>query len=340
MTGLDRVLATAAGSPRDRGALSLTLSAYGARMISCPLKDYYHRPELYLEGQEAIRSEFQPDILFSPFALAVEGEAFGARLRYFESAAPNLAQSAFASVKELVDFDFSTAIDHPRIRYIHDATRALASLPGQDRAICGIFLSPLDLPAIILGLDAWLDAFLFKEAEWEAVCDKTTEYFVQRANAFFDDGAQILALPMVFCSPSILTKQLFEKRVLPRLKDAFARVKGPLVIHHGGAPISAHLAALAGIPQALGCVVDPMDSLGGARSLIGKEKLLLGNFDGPKLNGLSPEQAYTRVMAILQNRAEDRHFILASSSADIQSNTDPQSLKAIHQALIDFGPVS
>ena len=44
MNSMERILATLAGEPTDRRAISLTLPLYGARLTSCDLRTYYTDP--------------------------------------------------------------------------------------------------------------------------------------------------------------------------------------------------------------------------------------------------------------------------------------------------------
>ena len=101
-TSLDRVLAALAGKPQPRPPFTLTLSLYGARLTGCPLTEYYRKPERYAEGQEAVLDLCSPDILFSPFVLTLEAEAFGSELKFLPDNPPNIRKPAVRSADEFI----------------------------------------------------------------------------------------------------------------------------------------------------------------------------------------------------------------------------------------------
>ena len=98
MTSMERVLAALSGTPQPRPPFTLALSLYGARLSGCPLSRYFRDAESYGAGQQAVYDSFAPDILFSPFALPLEAEAFGSEVIFL----PDYAQIGRASCRERV----------------------------------------------------------------------------------------------------------------------------------------------------------------------------------------------------------------------------------------------
>lgn len=138
MNSLERVLAKISGKiSADLPAVTLTLSLYGARLIgSTLLKDYYTMPNLYIEGQTAVKERFNPDILFTPFALTAEGESFGSRVKFFEKNPPNISKSAVKSAEDVLKIEMPDVDSHPRLCFIRDAIRGIAAKFGKDTALC------------------------------------------------------------------------------------------------------------------------------------------------------------------------------------------------------------
>lgn len=329
MTGVERVFATVQGQPTDHPAATATLSLYGARLTGCPLREYYTNPARYVEGQLAIRKTFQPDILFTPFVLAAEGEAFGSHPTYFEKNPPNITDWAANSAEAALRLPLPDPDAHPRLRYLRDATRQLVAQCAHDTAIAGVLLSPIDLPPLFMGLDNWLQTLLFEEDAAQKILERATQFFIQRANAFFADGVHVVALPLVFCNPLIVTPHIMRELALPVLRDAFQQVRGLIVAHHGGNPIVPFIEMLAGLPNVAAIVVDQYDRLEAARAAMGAAKTLLGNIDGPTLGKHSPDAIRQRCQHILRNRQADPRFILATSGADVAFDTPPECIHAL-----------
>lgn len=329
MNSLERVLAKISGSLTDSPAVTLTLSLYGARLSGYPLKDYYTISNAYIEGQTAVKERFNPDILFTPFALTAEGESFGSHVKFFEKNPPNIAKYAAKSAEDVLKIAMPDVDSHPRLCFIRDAIRGIAAKFGKDTEICGVILSPIDLPPLIMGIDLWLDTLLFEKDMAKRIIDMTTQFFLEWSKAMFADGVNFIALPIVFCNPAIVTYDIIQNITFPALKNAVSEAAGPVVLHHGGASILSSLEMLAAIPNVAAYAIDHHDDFKSARDIVGKNKVLLGNIDGPTLYSHSAEHIERITYSILNERKDDPHFILASSGADVAFDTPPENIDAV-----------
>ena len=324
------------GGVTDRPPFTLTLSAYGARLTGCPLRTYYSDPEVYVAGQVAVREALGPDLLFSPFALALLGEPFGSTLAWFDHQPPNLDRPAVPTVAEAARLPLPDVDAHPTLLFLRESVRRLARAYKGDVPVVGMVLCPVDLPPLIVGLDAWMDAVVSRDPAVPRLLERCTCFFVEFGNALLGDGAAFLAFPGVFCSPAVLPMSMLTSLVLPVLAEAFQQVRGPLVWHHGGIRLAPHLEALRGLPNVIGYAVDSSDSLAQARQVLGEGPVLLGNLDGPSLDQRSPDEVHRQARAILLDRARDPRFILASSAADVPMATPLENLHAVREAVLSF----
>jgi uroporphyrinogen decarboxylase len=329
VTGRERLFAAVQGLAADRRAVVPVLSLYGARLTHCPLSTYYTDPAAFARGQAAVVGLCQPDALFAPFALTVEGAAFGSEEEFFDRNPPNIRRFAIGAADEVGRLPEPDPDTHPRLLYVRDSVRRVRAACGDDTAIGGICLSPFDSPPLIMGLDAWLAAVMDEGDALRRVLDRTVPFFVRWANALLADGADLIAIPLTFCSPTIVTRSVVERVVLPVLAEAFAAVRGPILFHHGGAPIGPFLSLFGTLPQVVGFAVDHRDDLLAARAAVGPDKVLLGNIDGPTLDRRSQEDIGDACRAVLESMAGDPRFVLATSSADIPIDTPPGNVLAL-----------
>lgn len=326
MNSLDRVFATLQGKPTDRRAVTLTLSLYGARLTECPLKKYFTDPKAYFEGQTAVIERCRPDTIFTPFLATAEAEAFGSEAVYINRNPPNLRKPIIKDASEISKLKEPDIDSHPRILYLRESTRLLSSRLKGKCPVVGVLLTPIDLPALIMGLDGWLETILFDEENTQRMLEKTARHFVKLANALFSDGADFLAMPSMLSNPKLITRKIAEETALPILKDAFQAVNGPLVFHHGGNPIGKFMDLYSGLPNVEAFLIDSRDKFSEVREKVGSQKLLLGNIDGPTLWNLSPEQIQKICTKLLNDRKDDKHFIMATASADIAYNTPLENI--------------
>lgn len=333
LTSLDRVLSAVQGIPQERPPFTMTLSLYGARLTGCPLSEYYRSPDRYLAGQMAVLETFGPDILFAPFALPLEAEAFGSELVFFENNPPNVRKPAFSSFRDTVQLTMPVVDDHPGLSFIRESTRLLAGKLRGEVPVCAIMTAPTDLPAILFGIEGWLEILLFDEDRCRRILDIMHRHFVGFANELFSAGANFIALPIMFTSPRFLTPPIIRDLVIPALERSFHEVAGPLVFHHGGNPIATQLKDFAHLPNIAGFALDARDDFREARAQLGPDRLLLGGLNGPTLSSLSADQARTRVAAILRDRASDFHYIFATAAADIPWQTPVDTIQAVSETI-------
>ena len=336
MTSLERVLGALAGSPQPRPPFTLTLSLYGANLTGCPLQEYYRRPERYAEGQAAVVDLCGPDILFAPFVLTLEAEAFGSDLIFLPDYPPNVRKPSVRSADEFIALPLPDVDSHPSLAYLRESVRLLAAEHAGRTPICAIVTAAVDLPAMVMGIDQWIETLLSDPDRASRILEHAGRHFVALANALLDDGASFIALPIMFSNPQVLFPRMITEVILPALARSFSQVKGPIVFHHGGNPMLPLLGEYLGLPNVAGYAVDHRDSLRDARHLLGSDRLLLGNLSGPTLSRMPIDLVLGTVDRILEDRRGDRRFIFASSGADIPISTPPELLRAIAGRITSF----
>jgi uroporphyrinogen decarboxylase len=334
---MERVVAALQGTEADRRAFTLTLSLYGAKLTDCPLPEYYTSPDRYLQGQIAVYDQCRPDILFTPFALAPEAQAFGSEIFYLHKSPPNVRKPIIRDPLEIGKIAVPDIKSDAGLLYLQTSARLLADHFKGTVPICGVLSSPLDLPSVIMGVENWLEILLFDREKASAVISLMSEYFIAMANSMFDNGINFIAMPMMFSNPRLVFEKTVKEIVVPALDDIFSRLKGPVVFHHGGNPLAGHLPLYRTIRNICGFVLDPRDDFSEARHHAGENMLLLGNLDGPTLGFITPAHALERAKKILDDRKDDRHFIFATSSADVAWDTPMETITGIYDLVQQYG---
>jgi len=333
-----RIMATIQGAPTDRRAFVLIMSLYGARLTGCPLKDYYTDPDAYFQGQLAVQQKFEPDVLFSPFVLPYLGAAYGSQIKLFADQPPNLATPAIERAKDFASLTMPDVDANVHLTYLRKCLRRLTKEYKNAIPVGAFALSPVDLPSMIMGMEVWLETLLFDPHLAEAIIEQVTVHFIEYTDALFSDGVSFIVLPLPFANLRIITPKIATQIAVPCLKRAFERVAGPLVLHHVGASFLKSLAHLQGLPNVLGYYVGKEDSLVEAREIVGPQKTLLGNIDGPGLRKRTADDIHQQALDILDQMQDDPRFILATSSPDIDLETPEANIQAIINAVKAFKP--
>lgn len=337
MTGRERVQAVLQGTNADRRAIVMPLSLYGAKLTGCPLDEYYRDPDCYLKGQRAVSEQCKTDVIFTPFALALEARAFGSDIVSLQKSPPNVKKPLIRNPADIGKIRVPDVGSDQGLLYLQASARRLADHFGESVPICGVLTSPLDLPAIIMGMENWLEILLFQREKALAVIALMSEYFVSMANSLFESGIDFLALPMMFSNPRLVFEKTVREIVIPALTEIFLQLKGPIVFHHGGNPLAEYLPLYRNLPNIIGFALDERDDFAVARLAVGEKTLLLGNLEGPTMGRISPDQLFAQVRSILDNRKGDRHFIFATSSADVAWDTPLEAITGIHEIVQNYG---
>ena len=339
MNSLERILAALQNQPSDRPAFFLNASLYGSRLSGASLTDHYSQASVYAEGQIAIRETFSPDLLTSPFLVPALGEAFGSRCRALPGQAPNVGQFAAKSAEDMLKLPLPDVDSHPRLLYLRKTIQILAKTYAGEVPIFGVLVTPSDIPPLVIGLEAWLDALLFQPEVAQALLERLAPFFVALGKAMLSDGATGLALTANLANGMIVTDAVAEALTLPSLRQSLAELPGPVILHHGGCPLVDQLARFKGLPNLVAYVLNAEEDLGAARRALGPGPLVMGNLNGPDLSNLQPDEIQALCDRAFAQRGGDRQFILATCGADIQLTTPPECLTAITEAVCRAGEV-
>ncbi|MFA6504960.1 MAG: uroporphyrinogen decarboxylase family protein [Treponemataceae bacterium] len=337
MTSLERIGAALSGKFADRRAVAPLLALYGSRLAGIPLERYYRDAAAYTEGQQAVVRRFDPDALFGPFVLAYEAAAYGAELKWTETAPPNVRKHLRLSAGALPSI--IAPENDADLSYLVESVRLTAEFCRGEKPVAAVLTSPADLPALLLGVDAWLEILLFDPAAASDFLSFSEEHFVALASAYFKAGATFIAVPIMFANPAILTDALIEKLALPALRRAFARASGPIVFHHGAIPLAERIGMFKDLPNVAGFLLDEKDDSTTARNTLGPGPLLIAGPAGPTLRNRSPESVAATVRRFLRERADDPAFMIATGAADIPVDTDPEIIDALLRAARNEEPI-
>ena len=336
MLPIERVFGTIMGNPADRIPFTLTLSLYGAKLTNCSLPEYYNNPQKYCAGQTVVVDQLEPDILFSPFALVKEAEAFGSVSILSGNNAPNLKIPAITNFSEISSLKMPELENHPSLVYLIESTRLLSEKYKNQIPVAAVCTSPTELPALIMGIEGWIDTLLFHPEEAQRLMELTSGFFVRFANSLLAAGASCIITLANFSNPTIITRKIAEQTMIPVLRQNYAQLNGPIIFHHGGTVLLPFLDLYPQLPNLAGVVISPKDSFEEARQIVGENLTIFGNLSGPLLWKMSPKIIESRVMDILENRKDDRHFIFATSNADIPFDTPLENLKTIVRLVKNF----
>ncbi len=329
MNAGERVMAALTGQVPDRPPKTALFSLYGAKLAEVPLDEYYRDPRAYVRGQIAACETFQPDIVFSPFAFALFGGAFRGELKRHANMAPVLLRPGVGRCADIDHIQFPDVDSNQHLIYFREAVRHLRSTLGPEVPIAAPSLTPLDLPAMVYGLETWTDAFLFDVDAVRRTLDRIVPFFVAWSNALLADGAACIVMPAAFVSPAILPPQVVAERCLPILSDAFRQVKGALVMHHGGSTMLPLLPFWKNLPaNVVAFAIAENDDPTQARALLGAERVIMTGPDAVGFPRRSPGEIQEQARRLAAIARENPRFIMTTTGPDLPWTTPRETVAA------------
>jgi uroporphyrinogen decarboxylase len=336
MNSIERVQATLMGRAVDRRAVAPVLSLYGARLTGCPLNRYYTDSQLYARGQAAVMDRFQPDLLFSSFSFASVGAAFGGEPYFSGNQAPNLRRPAIQAPEAWDTLTWPRHDTNPHLLYFQETIQRMVEAHGSEVLVAAPVVPPFDVPILVMGIEGWLRLVLTDRHRARGVLEKCIPFFVEMANSYFAAGAACVVAPCGFMSPSVVTREIAEHFSRPALAAALPQLKGPIVLHHVGAPILAHLDLLTGLPSTLGLAVDREDDLDRTRTIAGPDLTIFGGPSVFRMSGYTAREVEDDCRTLLENRRQDERFILCTTGPDLPWETPPENIEALRRAVESF----
>jgi len=337
MNSLQRVMGVVTGQPVDRPPVFAVLGAYAARSSGVPMRTLYEDAATHVRGQLALRAEFGFDLVIAPFDFPAIGEAFGGQTAWFDHQAPNLRRPAVESAAEALALTWpSPDAEVGRLQVCPRAAEALATACGSETPVFGILPGPGGFPALIMGMEAWINTLLFDPGRARELLARAVEWLAGWASRLVSAGVTALIMPEAAACSDVLPRALFLDTLEAPLLSLLPRLGAPVVVHHTGGRVTHLLDRMATWPI-LGVAVGARDDLAGARGLLGPGKLLVGNLDNLAFPGWSPEQVAVEARDRLEQAFGAGPFILSNSGADLPLGTSPETLHALVAACKGFG---
>ncbi len=303
ITGLERLAAAVRGEVLDRVPVFVNLLDQGARELGVSLRDYYADGERVAEGQLRLREKYGYDNLWSLFYVGKEAELLGCRhIVYADDGPPNVGELVLREPGDIgrlrVPDDLA---GHPAFRETRRCLAVLRREAGGRYPICAYLTASATLPAILMGMERWLDLLLNgPESLRDELLAKCSEFFRRQAIAYREAGADVLLYSNPFGSTDLVPRRLFERVSLPWMRRDLEAVGTRGVVYYcGGARMNPVVEAVRAATGLSAYYLSPMDDLAEARGRLGAEALCAGVINDIPLIDWSPAEVRAEVGRIM-----------------------------------------
>lgn len=270
-----------------------------------------------------------------PFDVAIEAELLGCPINFYthvdpeEILYPTVKEKRVAAAGDIrLPDSLSTA---GRVPVVIEALDSLKRDIGEEVAIGTYIMGPFTIAGQTMELDDLLKLCLKKPESVAQILDIYADLVIRLVAVYFDAGADYITIREMGATSDVLRPALFKKLVEPRLKKIFAAVRGPMVLHICGK--SNNIMESMNRCGASALSVDQKNDLRQTRETIGKEPILLGNFD--PFNVLvkgTPEDARRAVLECVEGGVD-----AVWPGCDIWPTAPRENVEALMKAVKNVG---
>ena len=339
MTPLDILTAAVEGKTAPRIPVFCNMLDHGARELGMSQQEYYANGEHVAEGQLRLRARYGYDNVWGLFYVGKEAEFFGCRdILYSEDGPPNVADFVIRDYDDIARLEVPDDLTrHPAWAETGKCMEILRREVGTSHSICAYITASTTLPAILMGMEKWLDLLLGGPIDLrDELLRKCSDFCRRELAAYRAAGANVLIYSTPFGSTSFVGMKRFQELILPWMKRDLA-VNGPanIVYYCGMAPFNNVIET---VMEQLGIgvyYISPIADLAEAKATIGNRALTCGVIDDIRMIRYTAEETRAEVKRICSIGKPGGHFLFGTGVMPIA--VPPANIQAMIDAAFEFG---
>jgi uroporphyrinogen-III decarboxylase len=339
ITGMQRLTAAASGKASDRIPVFCNLIDQGAKELGMTLREYYSNGENVAEGQLRMREKYGYDNLWSLFYVGKEAELLGCRkIVFVENGPPNVGEMVIRKYEDIIGLQVPDDLGaHPAFQEPLRCLRILRSEAGGKYPICAYVTASMTLPAILMGMEKWLELLLTGPAEVrDILLAKCSDFFRKEITAYRNAGADILLYSNPFGSIDFLPAKLFAELSLPWMERDLKPVGTQGVVYYcGGARLNPVIDRVLNRLEISAYYLSPMDDISQGKKIIAGRALCAGVINDIPLIDWSRNEIRREVRRMMGDGMPGGKFIFGTLV--MPYGIPEKNIRAMLEAAYEFG---
>jgi uroporphyrinogen decarboxylase len=339
MTALNILNAAIDGTPAPRIPVFCNMLDHGARELGMSQHEYYASGESVAEGQLRLRARYGYDNVWSLFYVGREAELLGCReILYSEDGPPNVADFVIKDYDDIARLEVPDDItQHPAWAETGKCLEILKREVGDTHPICAYITASTTLPAILMGMEKWMELLLGGPADLrDELLRKCSDFCQREIAAYRAGGANVLVYSTPFGSTSFVGRKRYNDVIMPWMKRDLAQ-NGPanIVYYCGMAPFNDVIETVMDQLRIGSYYISPIADLAEAKALIGSRGLTCGVIDDIRMIRYAPKETREEVRRICEIGMPGGHFLFGTGVMPVA--VPEANIRAMIDAAFDFG---
>ena len=339
MTPLEILTAAINGTPATRIPIFCNLLDQGARELKLSPANYFADGAAVAEAQLRLLKRYGHDNVWSLHYVGKEAELLGCReILFADDGVPNVADFIIKNLDDVAKLEIPQDItQHPAWQSIADCLKILRQEVGATHPICAYVTASTTLPAILMGMEKWMELFLLGPFDVrDELLRKCSEFFHQEIAALRAAGANVLAYSTPFGSPYFVSRKHIERDVLPWMKRDLAPGGTEGVVYYcGTAPFNEVIELVFDELQISIHYVGPLSDLAQAKHMINTRGLTCGVIDDIKMIHWNETQIRNEVKRIIDIGKPGGHFLFGNAVMPLA--VPERNIRTMIDAAFEYG---
>ena len=339
MTPLDILTAASMGNPAPRIPVFCNLLDQGAALLKLSPKAYFANGQYVAEAQLQLLQRYGHDNVWSLHYVGKEAELLGCqKILFADNGVPNVEDFVIKTLDDIPKFEVPDDITlHPAWQSIAECMAILRKEVGHTHPICAYLTASTTLPAILMGMDKWMELFLLGPFDLrDELIHKCSIFFQKHLAALKAAGANVLIYASPFGSPYFLSLPQIRKDILPwMIQDLQGVDRAGLVYYCGMAPFNAVIDLVFDELAISTHYISPLADLAEAKRLINTRGLMCGVIDDIKMIHWSASQTRDEVKRIIDIGKPGGHFLFGTGVMPL--SIPEENIRAMLAAAFEYG---
>jgi uroporphyrinogen-III decarboxylase len=339
ITGMDRLKAAIAGSPIDRIPVFSVMLDQGAKELGMSLRQYYSKGEYVAEAQLRMRAKYGYDNLWSLFYVGKEAELLGCRkIVYADDGPPNVGEMVIRRPEDIARLEVPASVeDHPAFAECAKCLRILRNEAAGQYPICAYLTASMTLPAILMGMEKWMEMVLVGPAELrDELLAKCSDFFRLQLEAYRKAGADIIVYSNPYGSTDIVPMKVLRSLSLPWMQRDLAGLSmDGMVYYCGGAGLFNALEIAASELDFKAFYLAPSDDIAASKRVIAGRGLTGAVINDAKLIDWSEAEIRAEVRRICEEGKPGGKFFFGTLLMPFR--IPERNIRALFDAAREYG---
>lgn len=339
ITGTERLVAAINGQSSDRIPVFCNLLDQGAKELGISLKEYYSRGDYVAEAQLKMRERYGYDNVWSLFYVGKEAELFGAKeIMFSEEGPPNVADFILKTYDDVHHLEVPSDVSmHPAFEEGMKCLNILKKEVGGKYPICAYITATMTLPALLMGMEKWMELLLIGLADIrDELLAKCHEFFIKEVSAYRQAGADVLIYSNPFGSTDIVSMSFFMDHSLPWIeKDISAVGSGGIVYYCGMARMNQVIDIVLKRTGIGVYYLSPLDDIQSGKNIIAGRALTCGIINDIELIDWSKDEVRNEVKRIVAEGKPDGRFLFGTGV--MPYGIPEENIRVMLEAAYEFG---